>query len=118
MAATKEAIEEILEKPNPNRRERSCPRAVKRARHNQYLVKKPDQKNIAHEHGKHCACVQHGREAIERNHLKVVPARVFARLNEFVQRGSTVYLHGFLIGQYVFHEHAPMSPDLAVRDRA
>ena len=76
------------------------------------------QEDIAHEHGKHRACVQHGREAIERNHLKVVPARVFARLNEFVQRGSTVYLHGFLIGQYVFHEHASMPPDLSVRDRA
>ena len=76
------------------------------------------QEDIAHEHGKHRACVQHGREAIERNHLKVVSARVFARLNEFVQRGSTVYLHGFLIGQYIFHEHAPMPPDLSVRDRA
>ena len=31
-AATREAIEEILERPNPPRRERSCPRAVKRAR--------------------------------------------------------------------------------------
>ena len=66
----------------------------------------------------HGARVQHDREAIEWNHLEIVPARVFARLNEFVQRGSTVYLHGFLIGQYVFHEHAPMPPDLSVRDRA
>ena len=27
----------------PNRRERTCPRAVKRARHNSYRVKKPDE---------------------------------------------------------------------------
>jgi hypothetical protein len=27
----------------PARRERTCPRAVKRARHNQYRVKKPDE---------------------------------------------------------------------------
>jgi hypothetical protein len=27
----------------PERRERTCPRAVKRARHNSYRVKKPDE---------------------------------------------------------------------------
>lgn len=27
----------------PDRRERTCPRAVKRARHNSYRVKKPDE---------------------------------------------------------------------------
>jgi hypothetical protein len=27
----------------PERRERTCPRAVKRARHNNYRVKKPDE---------------------------------------------------------------------------
>jgi hypothetical protein len=48
MAATRESIEEILEIPNPKRRERSCPHALKRARHNHYYVKRPDQKNIAH----------------------------------------------------------------------
>ena len=42
---------------------------------------------IAHEngkHGKHGARVQHDGEAIERDHLKIVPARPFAGLNEFV----------------------------------
>ena len=47
-AATREAIEEILERPNPPRRERSCPRAVKRALHNVHPMKKPAQKNIHH----------------------------------------------------------------------
>ena len=48
MSAEREAIEEILERPNPVRRERSCPRKVKRARHNSYFVKQPEEKNIAH----------------------------------------------------------------------
>ncbi|HET8660216.1 MAG TPA: hypothetical protein VFM55_14605, partial [Micromonosporaceae bacterium] len=34
---------EITRKLNPPRRHRNCPRAVKRARHNSYRVKKPDQ---------------------------------------------------------------------------
>jgi hypothetical protein len=32
---------EITAKINPERRDRTCPRAVKRARHNSYRVKKP-----------------------------------------------------------------------------
>ncbi|TFV52432.1 hypothetical protein E4P41_21580 [Geodermatophilus sp. DF01-2] len=32
---------EITGKINPRRRHRTCPRAVKRARHNQYRIKKP-----------------------------------------------------------------------------
>jgi hypothetical protein len=35
-SATRAAIEEILEKPKSNRGERSCPRRVKRTRHNSY----------------------------------------------------------------------------------
>ena len=38
-AATREAIEEILERPNPARRERTCPRAVKRPQHTAFLMK-------------------------------------------------------------------------------
>lgn len=34
---------EITGKLNPDRRHRTCPRAVKRARHNSYRVKKPDE---------------------------------------------------------------------------
>lgn len=34
---------EIVRKPNPARRHRTCPRAVKRARHNNYRVKRPDE---------------------------------------------------------------------------
>jgi hypothetical protein len=33
----------LVRKPNPLRRHRTCPRAVKRARHNSYRVKKPDE---------------------------------------------------------------------------
>jgi hypothetical protein len=33
---------------NPPRRHRTCPRAVKRGRHNAYRVKKPGDKNIRH----------------------------------------------------------------------
>ena len=36
-------LTEITHRPNPQRRDRSCPRAVKRARHNSYPVKKPGQ---------------------------------------------------------------------------
>jgi hypothetical protein len=45
---TRETVEEIIERPNPERRQRSCPRALKRARHNSYRVKYPSDKNIAH----------------------------------------------------------------------
>jgi hypothetical protein len=41
-------IEEMIERPNPERRQRSCPRALKRARHNSYRVKRSEDKNIAH----------------------------------------------------------------------
>ena len=34
---------------NPPRRHRTCPRAIKRARHNQYRVKKPGDANIRHD---------------------------------------------------------------------
>jgi hypothetical protein len=47
----------------------------------------------------------------------IVSARVFAGFHEFVQRRSTIDLHGFLITQHVFHQHAPLSPDLPMRDR-
>ncbi|MDN5769258.1 MAG: hypothetical protein L0H24_14610 [Microlunatus sp.] len=33
---------------NPRRRERSYPRAVKRARHNSYRVKRPDDVGVRH----------------------------------------------------------------------
>jgi hypothetical protein len=33
---------------NPPRRHRTCPRAIKRGRHNCYRVKKPSDKNIQH----------------------------------------------------------------------
>lgn len=38
----------ITRKINPVRRERSCPRVVKRARHNNYRVKRPADRNIRH----------------------------------------------------------------------
>ncbi|MGH3899064.1 MAG: hypothetical protein ACRDTA_12615 [Pseudonocardiaceae bacterium] len=38
----------ITRKIHPDRRERSCPRAVKRARHNSYRVKKPADHSIRH----------------------------------------------------------------------
>jgi hypothetical protein len=34
---------------NPGRRHRTCPRAIKRGRHNYYRVKKPGDKNIRHD---------------------------------------------------------------------
>ena len=34
---------------NPPRRHRTCPRAIKRGRHNSYRVKKPGDKNIRHD---------------------------------------------------------------------
>ena len=44
-----EAIEEIAERPNPVRRECTCPRAVKRTQHTTFPMKKRSQKNIDHE---------------------------------------------------------------------
>ena len=34
---------------NPARRHRTCPRAIKRYRHNSYRLKKPGDKNIRHD---------------------------------------------------------------------
>jgi hypothetical protein len=34
---------------NPPRRHRTCPRAIKRGRHNAYRVKKPPDKNVQHD---------------------------------------------------------------------
>ncbi|TFV51959.1 hypothetical protein E4P41_21740 [Geodermatophilus sp. DF01-2] len=39
---------DITAKLVPPRRERTCPRAVKRARHNSYRVKKPGERSIRH----------------------------------------------------------------------
>lgn len=38
----------ITKKIIPIRRDRTCPRAVKRARHNSYRVKKPGERSIRH----------------------------------------------------------------------
>jgi hypothetical protein len=38
-----QVLAEITDRPNPERRDRSCPRAVKRARHSNFPVKKPGQ---------------------------------------------------------------------------
>jgi hypothetical protein len=34
---------------NPRRRHRTCPRVIKRGRHNAYRIKKPGDKNIRHD---------------------------------------------------------------------
>jgi hypothetical protein len=39
---------EILQRPNPPRRMRTCPRVVKRARHNSYKVKRPGDTPTTH----------------------------------------------------------------------
>ena len=36
-------LTQIADLPIPDRRERTCPHAVKRARHNNYRIKKPDE---------------------------------------------------------------------------
>jgi hypothetical protein len=41
-------IAEINRKTNPLRRHRTCPRAVKRARHNNYRIKKPGDTAVRH----------------------------------------------------------------------
>jgi hypothetical protein len=38
-----------MERPNPVRRERTCPRAVKRTQHTAFPMKRRDQKNIEHD---------------------------------------------------------------------
>jgi hypothetical protein len=44
-------LAEIARKPNPARRHRTCPRAVKRARHNNYRVKKSGEPASTRHHG-------------------------------------------------------------------
>jgi hypothetical protein len=39
---------EMLDRLNPQRRMRTCPRVVKRARHNSYRVKRPTDVNVTH----------------------------------------------------------------------
>jgi hypothetical protein len=38
----------MLERLNPHRRMRTCPRVIKRARHNSYRVKRPTDISITH----------------------------------------------------------------------
>jgi hypothetical protein len=49
-AITAKAIAEILQHLNPPRRQRTCPRVVKRARHNSYRVKHPGDVSVNHAH--------------------------------------------------------------------
>jgi hypothetical protein len=42
---------EVTRKKLRSRRHRTCPRAVKRARHNSYRVKKPDEPASIHHNG-------------------------------------------------------------------
>jgi hypothetical protein len=41
-------LTDITHKINPQRRHRTCPRAVKRARHNNYRIKRPDDHSTRH----------------------------------------------------------------------
>jgi hypothetical protein len=43
-----DALDEIRQQPNPARRDRSCPRVIKRARHNSYRVKRPTDRITRH----------------------------------------------------------------------
>jgi hypothetical protein len=45
---TAAALAEMLERLNPHRRMRTCPRVIKRARHNSYRVKRPSDISITH----------------------------------------------------------------------
>lgn len=47
-AITAAAFAEILERLNPQRRMRTCPRVIKRARHNTYRVKRPSDVAVTH----------------------------------------------------------------------
>jgi hypothetical protein len=47
-AITAAAFAEILERLNPQRRMRTCPRVIKRARHNTYRVKRPSDVSVTH----------------------------------------------------------------------
>jgi hypothetical protein len=46
--ALPQVLADITAKLNPTRRDRSCPRAVKRARHNSYRVKRPEDRSTRH----------------------------------------------------------------------
>ena len=48
-AAAAAVFAEILERLNPQRRMRTCPRVIKRARHNAYRVKKPADHGTRHD---------------------------------------------------------------------
>jgi hypothetical protein len=45
---TAAALAEMLERLNPVRRLRTCPRVIKRARHNSYRVKRPGDFGVTH----------------------------------------------------------------------
>jgi hypothetical protein len=47
--AIPDVLAEITSKINAERRHRTCPRAVKRARHNSYRVKKPGETTTRHD---------------------------------------------------------------------
>jgi hypothetical protein len=47
-AITAAAFAEILERLNPPRRMRTCPRVIKRARHDTYRVKRPGDTGVTH----------------------------------------------------------------------
>jgi hypothetical protein len=47
-AAIAAVFAEMLERLNPRRRMRTCPRVIKRARHNSYRVKRPSDVAITH----------------------------------------------------------------------
>ena len=47
-AASAAVFAEILERLSPQRRMRTCPRVIKRARHNSYRVKRPSDTAITH----------------------------------------------------------------------
>jgi hypothetical protein len=47
-AATAAVFAEMLERLNPKRRMRTCPRVIKRARHNSYRVKRPSDIAVTH----------------------------------------------------------------------
>ena len=47
-AATAAVFAEMLERLNPKRRMRTCPRVIKRARHNTYRVKRPGDVGITY----------------------------------------------------------------------
>jgi hypothetical protein len=56
------AIAELLERPNPARRHRAYPRAIKRARHNSYRLKRPTDQGITYP-GPPVICIKHRQPA-------------------------------------------------------